>query len=76
MKTSTAMTAAKALLGIMDALDEVIVAAGPQGLPSGELYAHVMGRLSLQNYEWCIDLLVKAGRITRKNHLLTSTRVQ
>lgn len=55
---------------VLDALHEVIKAAGPNGIPSGRLYAQLMSRVSLDEYEWLINTMVKAGGITNTNHLL------
>jgi hypothetical protein len=40
------------------------------GLPSGELYTKLMGKMSIENYQAIIDALVRTGKITNKNHLL------
>lgn len=41
-------------------------------VPSGELYAHVMDKLSLENYTKVIELLKKAKLVEESNaHLLT-----
>lgn len=52
------------------ALFEVIEAHGLSGIPSGHLYARVMGHMSLEIYECLIDLLTAAGKISNKGHLL------
>lgn len=44
------------------------------GVPSGELYAALMGRLNIQQYEAIISALKGAGLVDEKNnHLLTWT---
>lgn len=65
--------AIRAILQIGDALIEAIESF-PQGIPSGHLYAHVMGLMSLQDYEAVIGILVKANRVRRKGHLLEAVR--
>ncbi len=55
---------------VMDALHEAIKTAGPDGIPSGHLYAMLMGKIDLNEYEWLIATMVKAGGITNTNHLL------
>jgi hypothetical protein len=40
-------------------------------IPSGHLYAQLMGKLSLAQYESCIGLLVKIKLIKIENHLIT-----
>lgn len=54
---------------VLDALHEVI-ASKPDGIPSGHLYAMLMGRVDLEDYNWMISIMVKAGGITNTNHLL------
>lgn len=39
-------------------------------VPSGHLYASVMGYTDIHTYNTIIGLLVKAGKITNKGHLL------
>lgn len=39
-------------------------------VPSGELYARLMGKLSLEQYESLIGSLVKVGLVTKAGHLL------
>jgi hypothetical protein len=57
-------------VGLCLALLEVIKAHGEEGIPSGHLYARLMGKLSLDQYQSAINLLVDSGRITNKGHLL------
>lgn len=40
-------------------------------VPSGELYAQLMGKLTLGQYEAIIRILIKARMVEQKNHLLT-----
>lgn len=40
-------------------------------VPSGELYAQVMGHLSYSQYEGILSALISAGLVKRENHLLT-----
>jgi hypothetical protein len=40
------------------------------GMPSGHLYARVMGTLSLAQYDGIIRVLKKSELVTEKNHLL------
>ena len=47
---------------------------GSSGVPSGHLYAAVMGKINLDNYNAIIEVLVKVGKITNKGHLLTATK--
>ena len=59
---------------VLDAIQEIITAAGPQGVPSGHLYAMLMGYMDLNTYQTMIDLMVKAGGITLTNHVIRSTK--
>lgn len=67
-------TQEKAAIEICKAVAEAIrdlSAASPLGsVPSGELYAHLMGRMSLASYQSIIDTLVGAKLITNHSHLL------
>jgi hypothetical protein len=42
----------------------------PEGIPSGHLYAAVMGTVDLTTYEQLIGVMVRSGLITRSNHVL------
>lgn len=59
----------KATLNAILALTEAIRALGE--VPSGHLYANVMGHMSLDVYNSYIDAIVRTGLVTRSNHLLT-----
>ena len=59
----------KAALGILRAVADTIRELGE--VPSGHLYAHLMSKLSLEQYEQVIGVLKQAGLITESNHLLT-----
>ena len=62
----------KAALGILRAVADAIRELGE--VPSGHLYAHLMSKLSLEQYEQVIGVLKQAGLITESNHLLTWVR--
>jgi hypothetical protein len=40
-------------------------------VPSGEVYAHLMGHLTLESYTSVIAVLKAKGLVEEKNHLLT-----
>jgi hypothetical protein len=40
-------------------------------VPSGHLYAQVMGFVSLQEYQMILDILTGAGAVKVENHLIT-----
>jgi hypothetical protein len=59
---------------IAEAFEEAIGAAGSQGIPSGHLYAMVMGKTDLATYEAIIGSLKATGRIVERNHVLRVNR--
>lgn len=60
----------QAALDIITAIAEAIRDIG--SVPSGHLYATVMGHMSLQTYESIINMLVRSNLVRRDgNHLLT-----
>ena len=60
----------KAALGIIQAVAEAIRELGE--VPSGHLYANLMGQLSLEQYEHILGILKGAGLVRQSNaHLLT-----
>jgi hypothetical protein len=61
-KVEAALQIVKAIADAIRELKEV---------PSGHLYANLMGKLTLQQYEEVIQVLVRAKVITVKNHLIT-----
>ena len=66
---ATTQNDVKAALGILRAVADAIRELGE--VPSGHLYAHLMSKLSLEQYEQVIGVLKQAGLITESNHLLT-----
>ena len=42
-------------------------------VPSGHLYAQLMGHMELATYNKIIDILKNAGMVREQNHLLTWT---
>jgi hypothetical protein len=57
-----------AAIGIIQALAEAIREL--KEVPSGELYAHVMGVMDVHQYERSIGVLKGAGLVEEQNHLL------
>lgn len=55
-----------AAVQVVVAVGEAIKAFGK--VPSGELYANLMGRMSLETYNKVIALLVKTGAVKVENH--------
>lgn len=58
---------------ILDAVQEIIAAKGDRGLPSGHLYAMLMEHMDLDTYQKMIELMVRTGSVTLKNHVLHAT---
>jgi hypothetical protein len=40
-------------------------------VPSGQLYAMLLGHLTMETYNSIIDTLIRARLVSRSNHLLT-----
>ena len=59
-----------AALNLTRALEEAIREA--RRIPSGHLYAVVMGAMSMQSYEKAIDMLVRVGAVRREGNDLIS----
>lgn len=55
---------------VLDALHAAIKDSGPNGIPSGHLYAMVMGHLDLDTYNKFIQALKDAGKITESGFVL------
>jgi len=65
MSNAQAITAAiQVAAAVGDAIREL------KEVPSGHLYAHLMGRMSLESYNGCIRILKQAGLVEEHNHLL------
>lgn len=63
------MTAQQAALEVVLAVGSAIKELG--SVPSGHLYARLMGKLDLESYNKVIGILVKTGAVKNENHLLT-----
>lgn len=61
----------RATMHIVLALAETIREA--KEIPSGELYAILCGKLSLESYNRVIQCLLNTGLVKQKNYLLTWT---
>ncbi len=68
MKTAT-KTETEIALRILKAVAEAIKELG--SIPSGHLYARLMGKLTLDQYNLVIGALKKAGLIKEEHYLLT-----
>ena len=69
MTTKTVQTQAVAAIQMVSALAEAIRSV--ERIPSGHLYAQVMGSMSLENYQQAIGFLKRAGLVTETAHMLT-----
>lgn len=70
MTTDQNLSAARTLVLVLDILQEIIKGAGTAGIPSGHLYAQLMGKMSLEQYTKFIDILKDAGKVTENGHVL------
>lgn len=57
-----------AAFNVVAALAEAIRVLG--SVPSGELYARVMGNLSVQAYDSAIDTLIRARLVSKRNNVI------
>jgi len=62
---------AQKLIQFMGAIASLIKEV--KSIPSGHLYAQLMGKMSLDQYQDMIATLQKAGLVSLKNDLLTYT---
>jgi hypothetical protein len=62
--------AAEAVLVIARAVADAIKEAGDAGVPSGYIYATIMGVISLNNYNALIAQLKQLGLVSEENHVL------
>ena len=69
--TTTHMTPTDAIAAVetMKAVADAIRSLGE--VPSGHLYANLVGQLSLAQFEQIIGILKRAGLVREKGHLLT-----
>lgn len=57
------------VIAICNAFLDTVQAAGPDGAPAGVMYAAVMDKMSLEQFECVMGLLVEAGRLRKSNHV-------
>jgi hypothetical protein len=59
--------------GLKQIILECVQIAGPEGIPSGHLYAALTTKgVHLDVYETILESLISEGKIKRSHHLLTS----
>lgn len=63
-------TQRETITDILVGFGEVIKDAGPQGVPSGVLYAMLCDKLSLERYQQIITLMVKMRLVRVQFHVL------
>lgn len=68
--TTTQLNAVRQVAGI---ILEAAVESGERGLIAGHLYAVLMGKLSLDQFQSIMSGLVRAGMLTHENHVYTAT---
>ena len=49
------------------------VEAMPEGAPSGPMYAVLMGKMNLTDYEMLVETAMSAGLLTKSSHVLYIT---
>ena len=60
------------IVTMLRTIAEAIKEAGPEGIPSGHLYAALMGKFSsVQAYESFIGILIRSGIVRQSGHVLT-----
>lgn len=69
--SSTKRTEMDLVTQYVRAIAEAIRDAGPDGIPSGHLYAICMNHLNIDQYTHIINCMVTSGLITNKAHVLT-----
>lgn len=71
----TQQTEQQALTQVMNGVAEAIEVMGDRGIPSGHLYARMMGMgCTLEVYQHIIATLKDAGRITESGNVLRGVK--
>ncbi len=66
MANSAGAEQVKAVISVLNTIVDAIAIADDEGIPSGHLYAMLMGKgMSYESYAVMIEVLVKAGKITQ-----------
>lgn len=60
----------RALINATNGIYEIIQLSG--GIPSGHLYARLMGQCSLDVYNFLLNTLIESGRVKQFNFFLTA----
>lgn len=64
----------KTTMRVVEFVYSCILEAGDEGIPSGHLYAVLMGDLSLGEFQAAVGILKKHGFITDEHHLLKEVK--
>ncbi len=59
---------ADVLVEVLATLIEAVKAGGSMGVPAGHMYAMLMSKLSLEQFEKLMNLAVKSGMVRHVNH--------
>ena len=63
-------TVASRVIPILNMVQEMIASMPNGEMPSGHLYAMLMGYMDLSTYNSMIELMIKSGGITKSGHML------
>jgi hypothetical protein len=76
LSSSEAKAKTRALLTVIEAVDEAVRAVGPGGVSEGTLYASLMAipNFRVDHLDMILTILERAGKITRSNFLVKAVR--
>lgn len=63
------LTQKQALIALCSVFVEAVKAGGTMGAPAGTLYAAVMDKISLDQFEQIMSTLVIMGKVRKSGHL-------
>ena len=63
------LTQKQALLALCQMFVEAVKAGGSMGAPAGVMYAAVMDKMTLAQFEQVMSVLVGAGKVRKSGHL-------
>lgn len=62
--------AVEAIMAVTNVFLETIQEAGERGAPAGPMYAMAAAHgITLAQFEWVMNVLIDAGRITKRGHV-------
>ena len=62
----------QAMVMMSEIIFDTIKESGQNGIPSGHLYAALMGYIHFDTYQFIIDVLIREGKIKETGFLLTT----